>query len=554
MKGYFYEYLRGRWVEIPIGSVASKKVVGTIGPLEPGFMLRHAKEGKISILDSSGSPILQALPGSRIGLSSGESRVLWTNEPAGISKGETVPVKVYDGHFSIEVSVGGVPLQFVIDSGSEATLIDPAALKKVHGFKSRDPLVTYPKERCVTLPSFKIGGLRLADVVAVVRRAKGMQSPRSRQIAGVLGYGALRTLALGFDFRNLQLTVWDRPKPWEAEKNFFGKLDDPVYTPLREVPLVYDDGSPIPNLYSAQIDLRAGDAVRPIMIDTGAPIAGLPPDFPNAKQWKSLGNFDSMSLEAPENDVLRVADSLRICDLTILTTAVKESTDFGDDGLGGIFGWAQFCPFGKALLDFSNRWLGIEGDVKTASGLTASLFDYGIRPVDGQLIAASGWPASQAGIAKSNKIESLNGVDVHRLKKPDTLTVADLKSLYLNSNAYLSIAFEAKGRQWSVLIQDPNGYSVKASHSGALKFGDSGDVIVSKLDSDQKIRVRRGEKKAVPSGAIFLSDHAYSIDELPTGQWQVTNPPPAEPTQKPAKGLRWMYIVGLGWLQVRLEN
>jgi predicted aspartyl protease len=154
-----------------------------------------------------------------------------------------IPIRLAGGFAPVAaVWVGGEgPFDFLIDTGTDAVLIDPALARQFPAQPlsalALDSLNGSARVSLVTLPSLRLGGETISPVEAVVNNLDAVHRLSAR-IRGVIGFRLLRRFSFEIDYAKSRLALWEP-----------GLLPPPVAGVL--VPAVSEDRIVVPSLSPA---------------------------------------------------------------------------------------------------------------------------------------------------------------------------------------------------------------------------------------------------------------------------------------------------------------
>ena len=168
---------------------------------------------------------------------------------AGAPSGVTIPFTWTPGQIEIAVDVNGTPATFLLDTGSEYSIVSTRLANVLHL-----PTLQIGARDFTDEATLKVGGITLAGQRVMVMPFDGYQA-RGRHIDGLIGYHFFAAYSVRIDFAAKTLTAW-KPSAFEAPAAAI------------EVPITFAGYLPV---VAATVRLP-GDrtlAAR-LMIDTGA--------------------------------------------------------------------------------------------------------------------------------------------------------------------------------------------------------------------------------------------------------------------------------------------
>ncbi|HXT30563.1 MAG TPA: pepsin/retropepsin-like aspartic protease family protein [Vicinamibacterales bacterium] len=167
----------------------------------------------------------------------------------GTPSGFTIPFTWTPGQIEIAVDVNGTPATFLLDTGSEYSIVSTRLATVLHL-----PTLHIGARDFTDEATLKVGGITLAGQRVMVMPFDGYQA-RGRHIDGLIGYHFFAAYSVRIDFAAKTLTAW-KPSAFEAPAAAI------------EVPITFAGYLPV---VAATVRLP-GDrtlAAR-LMIDTGA--------------------------------------------------------------------------------------------------------------------------------------------------------------------------------------------------------------------------------------------------------------------------------------------
>lgn len=167
----------------------------------------------------------------------------------GAPAGVTIPFKWTPGQIEVAVDVNGTPATFLLDTGSEYSIVSTRLAKVLHLSTMQIGPRDFTDE--VTL---NVGGITLAGQRVMVMPFDGYNA-RGRNIDGLIGYHFFAAYTVRIDFAAKTLTAW-KPSAFEAPAAAI------------EVPITFAGYLPV---VAATVRL-AGDRTLDarLMVDTGA--------------------------------------------------------------------------------------------------------------------------------------------------------------------------------------------------------------------------------------------------------------------------------------------
>ena len=150
-----------------------------------------------------------------------------------LDKGSTVSVPVRftrNSGIIVTASIDGKPVNFVLDSGASALLIDPGVAAGLNGGRSQDAKNGNSVPNRTVFKSVEIGGLKLADVA--FDEATFHQNTEGIDISGLLGFDFIAGAVVKIDFKAQQVTLLPR------------STFDPAALGVRALQTQLDDGVP----------------------------------------------------------------------------------------------------------------------------------------------------------------------------------------------------------------------------------------------------------------------------------------------------------------------
>lgn len=167
----------------------------------------------------------------------------------GAPAGVTIPFKWTPGQIEVAVDVNGTPATFLLDTGSEYSIVSTRLAKVLHL-----PTMQVGPRDFTDEVTLNVGGITLAGQRVMVMPFDGYNA-RGRNIDGLIGYHFFAAYTVRIDFAAKTLTAW-KPSAFEAPAAAI------------EVPITFAGYLPV---VAATVRL-AGDRTLDarLMVDTGA--------------------------------------------------------------------------------------------------------------------------------------------------------------------------------------------------------------------------------------------------------------------------------------------
>ncbi len=164
----------------------------------------------------------------------------------------SIPFQKIQNNIYINGELNNCVGKFLVDTGCSISAIDEIASKKLNLKASTK---NGSSGALVTVPSIKLGQLKLKDVALRVRKLSSLHKKKDDAILGVIGENILNRFRVTFDFKNQILTLSDANSERQAISGPFIQARH------------YDDGSGI--IFDAVLD----DQIKiPCLFDTGASV------------------------------------------------------------------------------------------------------------------------------------------------------------------------------------------------------------------------------------------------------------------------------------------
>ena len=127
----------------------------------------------------------------------------------GAPSGVTIPFTWTPGQIEIAVDVNGTPATFLLDTGSEYSIVSTRLATVLHL-----PTLHIGARDFTDEATLKVGGITLAGQRVMVMPFDGYQA-RGRHIDGLIGYHFFAAYSVRIDFAAKTLTAW-KPSAFEA--------------------------------------------------------------------------------------------------------------------------------------------------------------------------------------------------------------------------------------------------------------------------------------------------------------------------------------------------
>ena len=128
---------------------------------------------------------------------------------AGAPSGVTIPFTWTPGQIEIAVEVNGTPATFLLDTGSEYSIVSTRLANLLHL-----PTLQIGARDFTDEATLNVGGITLAGQRVMVMPFDGYQA-RGRHIDGLIGYHFFAAYTVRIDFAARTLTAW-KPSAFEA--------------------------------------------------------------------------------------------------------------------------------------------------------------------------------------------------------------------------------------------------------------------------------------------------------------------------------------------------
>ncbi len=319
-------------------------------------------------------------------------------------------VRVHNGSVLIPVFLGGKPLSFLLDTGSNHSAVDASVVErlKLQRSTSTDVLGNYGVQspHTVRVKNLKVGGFEFSDQTLVVANLDAVSRAGGVAIDGVLGNDVLRTVTFKLSYSKQSAT--------------FGLLSqlDNWGTPIK----LREAG----NQFFVPISLLS--VARELLLDTGANSTNLSWETWEqlSKIWtpKSVIDGIASSGNSPSTAFLVCISNVRVGNIEIKNQAVRVQNPvstgaFSEPGFEGILG-SDFLRQFEVAFDLSHALLYLKPDISFRPD-PYKYVTIGIqfaKDTSGAFTVVSVWknsPAAEAGIEPGDRIAALEGQRVNDL-------------------------------------------------------------------------------------------------------------------------------------------
>lgn len=121
---------------------------------------------------------------------------------------------------TLDVALNGQPMEFVLDTGAGATVIDAAAAKQLGLQEVRKHVGCGAggtvEMSVVDVDSIAVGAARIEGVAAMVTKLDDISARIGKRLAGVLGFDFLSRFRITLDYRQQRLVLEPNGEPTAA--------------------------------------------------------------------------------------------------------------------------------------------------------------------------------------------------------------------------------------------------------------------------------------------------------------------------------------------------
>lgn len=353
---------------------------------------------------------------------------------------DTIPYEFVYNKIIIPVTVNGVKVKYIIDTGGQTGTMREVAVdmkatstgaaRNVSDVNSLGQTFETGILKDVELsPNYKLSRLE-----TMIFPTNGFF--RDLGVAGILGGDAFAQSVITFDARN-KIMIIDYP-----------------YRPLK---LKITDGV---NMYPGKahhsiVDVDFGGMVKRVLFDTGASgflllssgdYADLKDIVKNEKVTQAFGvggvGISGLNLEKPVE-----IDKVIVGELDFLG---KKFTDVGSVTINmgmSILG-VDLLQYGKVIIDYMrNRFYFFPYDDATSNmGGAPKLWEIGILPAKGQFVVTSVWDSAKDRFTLGDQVVNINGKDLSDVKQSQ-LEIDEIMDAIEGDSAYVMILKDGKEKK-----------------------------------------------------------------------------------------------------------